>query len=102
MGRMMIDTAHPPTANEAPSDVVLEVPAEERDGYARHSYHDLMHAWNALVRDLANARRDGNRQTAARLVEELKHFWPRGRAVAGVTWIPDEDREAALPSDRAC
>jgi hypothetical protein len=68
---MMIDTTHLPAAKQTPSDVVLEVPAEDQDGYARHSYHDLIHAWNALVRDLANARRAGDTRTASRLTEEL-------------------------------
>ena len=98
---MMIHTTRAPRANPAPSEVVVEVPPEDQENYARHSYHDLMHAWNALVRDLANARRTGDARTAARLTEGLRHFWPPANAVAGVAWVPDEDREFALPSDRA-
>ena len=83
----------------AGDDVVLEVPPEDQEAYARHSYHDYIHAWNALIRKLAKARRAGDHVAAQRLIDELRHLWPRGRAVAGVAWVPDDDREPALPPD---
>lgn len=82
-------------------EVVLEVPPEDQDAYTRHSYRDLVHAWNTLVAKLDTARRTGDTAEAKHLSEELHHFWPRANIVARVTWIPDDDRESALPSDRA-
>ena len=94
---MTTHTPRPAAAKPPPPDIVLEVPPEEQDAYTRHSYHDLMHAWNTLVDQLADARQSGESALAARLTQELQHFWPRANAVAAVTWVPDDEREAALP-----
>lgn len=95
----MIDLKHRPTRRHPPSDVVFEVPPEDQRHYTRHSYHDLMHAWNHLVRELEDARQSGDTARAARIAEELHHFWPHADEVACVTWVPDDERESALPSD---
>jgi hypothetical protein len=96
---MIIHATRIPTPTRGSGDVVLEVPVEDQEAYSRHSYHDYMYAWNVLVGELAKARRIGDPTRAERLVEELRHFWPRAGAVAGVAWVPDDDREPALPPD---
>lgn len=98
--KMMIHATNATTATRDAIDVVLEVPPEDQDSYTRHSYHDYMHAWNLLVGELEEARRTGDSATADRLAEELRHFWPRANAVARVAWVPDDDRESALPPDQ--
>jgi hypothetical protein len=88
---------HATPTPRARGDVVLDVSPEDQEDYSRHSYHDYMHVWNDLTRDLTDARRTGDHVAAQRLTNELRHCWPRGRAVARAAWIPDDDRELALP-----
>jgi hypothetical protein len=97
---MMPVSPQPTTATERiSSEIVFEVAPEDQDAYARHSYHDLMHAWNDLVRHLAAVRRTGDDACAERIARELRHFWPHADDVAHVAWVPSDDRESALPAN---
>jgi len=82
------------------NEVELDVPLEDEQAYARHSYHEYVRVWNDLVRKLEAARVVGNLPMAARLAEELRHVWPQPDDVAHVSWIDEREREIVLSSDR--
>jgi len=84
---------------QTPADVVLDVAPEDQLRYARHAYHDYVHAWNERVHALETARRAGDLEEAARLAEELRHVWPQPEDVAAAAWIPAREREYPLRSD---
>lgn len=81
------------------SEIVLEVPREDELSYSRHSYHDLMHVWNELVSELAVARQTGDATSETRVHDELHHFWPHAADLEDASWVPDDEREHALPSN---
>ncbi len=83
-----------------PNDVVLDVPPEDQQRYARSAYHEYLGAWNEAVQALEAARRTGDLDEAARLAEELRHVWPQPEDVAGAAWIAPRDRRRPLASDQ--